>query len=70
MSNYRKQLRKLVKRRGWTMSVANSGHIVLSKPGCQSIRCSWSPRSETALRNVERDLDRAEGKRRTGWAAE
>lgn len=66
--SYRKDLRRLAKRRGWTIEQTRSGHFKLSKPGCPSLRCAYSPRSESALRCVERDMERAEGERLTGWA--
>ena len=67
--SYRKNLKRLAKRRGWTITTAPNGHLELSKDGCQKIRCSYSPRSDNALRRVEKDLDRAEGLSNTGWAA-
>lgn len=68
-ASYRKQLRKLAKRRGWSIETARNGHLKLVKEGCQELRCSYSPRSGMALKAVERDMDRAEGVKATGWAA-
>lgn len=67
--SYRKQLRKMAKQRGWSIEMTRSGHLKLVKDGCQELRCSYSPRSQMALKAVERDMNRAEGLVHTGWAA-
>lgn len=68
-ASYRKALRKLAKRRGWTIEPTRSGHLKLVKDGCQELRCSYSPKSDMAVKAVERDMDRAEGLNMSAWAA-
>jgi hypothetical protein len=68
-ASYRKNLKKIAKQRGWSIEPTRNGHLKLAKRGCPDLRCSYSPRSDTALKAVERDMDRAEGLVSTGWAA-
>lgn len=68
-ASYRKDLKKLAKVRGWSIEPTRNGHLKLVKDGCPELRCSYSPRSDMAVRAIERDMDRAEGLVSTGWAA-
>jgi len=68
MSGYRKQLRKVAAKRGWTISVRNNSHLRLSKQGCRDVNCSMSPKTDMTIKAVERDMDRAEGLRPDPYA--
>lgn len=63
MSNVRKDLKKLAKRRGWTLTVRKNSHLLLTKDGCRPVHCSMSASGTGTLQAIERDIDRAEGLR-------
>lgn len=67
-ASYRKGLRRLAKRRGWTLTIRQNSHALLTKEGCPPVHCSQTANSSSTLKAVERDIDRAEGLRPDPYA--